>query len=105
MICAAGRNRDACYSDSGGPLMVKTGCGYKDSWVLVGVVSWGRGCALPQYPGKLVILPNYLCILLCAISEFAFFICCFFVVSLLFLRKLLMEQCLNYLKFCDEKYF
>ena len=52
MICAAGRNRDACYSDSGGPLMVKTGCGYKDSWVLVGVVSWGRGCALPQYPGK-----------------------------------------------------
>ena len=56
MICAAGRNRDACYSDSGGPLMVKTGCGYKDSWVLVGVVSWGRGCALPQYPGKTCIV-------------------------------------------------
>ena len=63
MICAAGRNRDACYSDSGGPLMVKTGCGGKESWILVGVVSWGRGCALAQYPGKILVPSGhaYLC--------------------------------------------
>ncbi|CAB3233886.1 unnamed protein product [Arctia plantaginis] len=45
MICAMypQGGRDACQGDSGGPLT------YGD--VLVGVVSWGRGCASEIYPG------------------------------------------------------
>jgi trypsin len=45
MICAGvtGGGKDACQGDSGGPLVVGT--------QLVGIVSWGVGCALPDYPG------------------------------------------------------
>jgi trypsin len=43
MLCAGIVNRDSCQGDSGGPLT------HND--VHVGVVSWGRGCALSGYPG------------------------------------------------------
>ncbi|CEJ92324.1 hypothetical protein VHEMI07984 [[Torrubiella] hemipterigena] len=45
MICAGFDEgvKDACYGDSGGPLVV----GGK----LVGIVSFGKGCASPNYPG------------------------------------------------------
>jgi len=45
MMCAADTNQDSCQGDSGGPLYDS------DNEVLVGVVSWGIGCALAQYPG------------------------------------------------------
>ena len=49
MMCAAKFGVDACQGDSGGPLLRKGADARSD--VLVGVVSWGRGCACPWYPG------------------------------------------------------
>jgi trypsin len=45
MICAGvpGGGKDACQNDSGGPLVV--------GGQLVGIVSWGIGCAEADYPG------------------------------------------------------
>ncbi|XP_075549745.1 serine protease notopleural [Dermacentor variabilis] len=50
-ICAglAKGGKDSCEGDSGGPLVLKdptTG-----QWSLIGIISWGIGCALPNQPG------------------------------------------------------
>ena len=49
MLCAAGKESDSCGGDSGGPLILKGNSMDEDG--LVGIVSWGRGCADPDYPG------------------------------------------------------
>jgi len=49
MVCAAAPGKDACQGDSGGPLVIKGNSATDD--VLVGVVSWGTGCAEPDFPG------------------------------------------------------
>ncbi|GAK57775.1 peptidase S1 and S6 chymotrypsin/Hap [Candidatus Vecturithrix granuli] len=58
MFCAgyAAGGKDSCEGDSGGPLMVSTGSG---SYVQVGVVSWGDGCALAGYYGVYTRVSNY----------------------------------------------
>ncbi|XP_045055871.1 serine protease 44-like [Desmodus rotundus] len=48
VLCAYNAlGKDSCQGDSGGPLV----CEFNDTWVQVGIVSWGYGCGRTEHPG------------------------------------------------------
>lgn len=59
MLCAGypQGGKDSCQGDSGGPLVIYDNSAKK--WVQVGIVSFGVGCAQPDFPGVYARLSRY----------------------------------------------
>ncbi|XP_013882409.1 vitamin K-dependent protein C [Austrofundulus limnaeus] len=57
VLCAGilGQSVDACEGDSGGPMVTL----YRDTWFLIGLVSWGEGCGLKDKLGIYTKVSNY----------------------------------------------
>ncbi|XP_026169540.1 vitamin K-dependent protein C [Mastacembelus armatus] len=57
VLCAGilGQSMDACEGDSGGPMVTL----YRDTWFLIGLVSWGEGCGREDKLGIYTKVANY----------------------------------------------
>ena len=49
---------DSCQGDSGGPVAVRNA--EDTDWLLIGITSWGYGCAQDGYPGVYTKVSNYI---------------------------------------------
>ncbi|NWR44523.1 PROC protein, partial [Regulus satrapa] len=58
MLCAGSPadSKDSCSGDSGGPMFTR----YRDTWFLVGLVSWGEGCGVRDKFGVYTKVSQYL---------------------------------------------
>ncbi|NOQ46846.1 MAG: trypsin-like serine protease, partial [Desulfobulbaceae bacterium] len=56
MMCAGLHGKDSCQGDSGGGVFIQDS---QDQDVLVGIVSFGVGCARPNFPGVYTRVSNY----------------------------------------------
>ncbi|XP_035210949.1 proclotting enzyme-like [Stegodyphus dumicola] len=56
-LCAGDGSKDSCRGDSGGPMML---AGADGRFYLVGIVSFGKKCAEPGYPGVYTRVSHYL---------------------------------------------
>ena len=61
MFCAGylEGGKDSCSGDSGGPLVTKDP-NNNEALTLIGVVSWGVGCAIKNYPGVYTDVPYFM---------------------------------------------
>jgi secreted trypsin-like serine protease len=60
MMCAASLGKDACMGDSGGPLLMHvTDAQQHQRFKIVGIVSWGIGCARANRPGVYTRISSY----------------------------------------------
>uniref|UniRef100_A0A3P9NDM9 trypsin n=1 Tax=Poecilia reticulata TaxID=8081 RepID=A0A3P9NDM9_POERE len=57
MMCAGllEGGKDSCQGDSGGPMVSKQG----NLWIQSGIVSFGEGCAKPNFPGVYTRVSQY----------------------------------------------
>uniref|UniRef100_G1T4I2 Peptidase S1 domain-containing protein n=1 Tax=Oryctolagus cuniculus TaxID=9986 RepID=G1T4I2_RABIT len=85
MICGYKEGgKDACQGDSGGPLV----CEFNNTWVQVGIVSWGIGCGRERLPGVYTDVRFYSKWLIAAVNQAARFYPVVFLVLLLGLALL-----------------
>lgn len=69
MLCARADGTDACQGDSGGPLIKRGDNPNGADDVLVGIVSWGLGCADAAFPGGTSTAEKISVVLMCDVGE------------------------------------
>ncbi|XP_078420767.1 coagulation factor X-like [Cetorhinus maximus] len=60
-------NMDSCHGNSGGPYAVL----YRQTWYLIGIISWGEGCARAGKYGVYTRVPGYLSWIYDTLSEYS----------------------------------